>query len=182
MDLAPQQSLQVLKQSGVITSQMIAEICERSPEVQEWLTGTRVIHLLYVKAAASVTFCKSYEEALDVDIINLKDKEMIHTLAKLLQKPKFTSVNINTVLNDSCQHVNSFKSCGKFLFEFGSCWRNDFDVVGLICDGMSIIVRCMSVVMLIVRWDIGVLSLTQMILSQSCGIVQSISRAIIMIS
>lgn len=139
MELTPEQVLKLLKQSGVITAEMIGGICDYSAEVQEWLTGAQVLRLLYDEAKPSLKFCKSYDEALEQDLINLQDKDMIRTLAEILQLPKFTSKNVCSVLKTTCMHANEWKIGGQFLFNFSSRWTNDIDdAAGLICDGMKI--------------------------------------------
>jgi len=92
---------------------MIGDICDLSDEVQEWLSGSDILTLLY-ESNASDKFSANYDDATS-GLISMKDTDMIKKLAEILQKPEFSKETVISVLKASCSAANSFRVAGKFL-------------------------------------------------------------------
>ena len=109
--------LKMLKDSGMGSPQTISEICDRSAKVSAWLSPSNILDLLQTKET-NANFCDSYHDALDQDILAVKDFNMINVLSQTLEKSRFTVEDTITVLKDSCVRCNSFKDAGALLKAF----------------------------------------------------------------
>jgi hypothetical protein len=117
-----------------VSSEFLVEVFQHSAALSHHCTGVDVLTLLNIKTFG-VAFCKSYAAALGVDILNIEDGDMIKRLAKILEQSSFTKIHIIHILKSSCEHADSYKRAGQFLFSFCTCLSNEEDAYDIMVQG-----------------------------------------------
>jgi hypothetical protein len=133
--LIPKKTLKLLKESKIVTPTLIAEILTQSAHVSAWLSSARILDLLYEENPTK--FSDTISDALDEDLLDLKDTNMIKALALIMKENECDVHQICNVLQSFCEHTNTFAACGVFLRRFCTFWGDDKDMdkVQLIIDG-----------------------------------------------
>jgi hypothetical protein len=142
-DLIPYKFLKLLKTSGIASPHMIAAIIDQKDGATEWFQSKEVVDMLYDEGVESETFLKSYSEALDCSIIDIRDGNMIARLAEILKTPgRFTKVDVVEILKSSCGFANNYKRTGKFLCHFCDI----FDMKGITSTDLISSGKCFRII------------------------------------
>jgi hypothetical protein len=92
--------------------------------------------LIILLKNSNENFSQVYEEALNGDVLTIKDTEMIDQLANIIKCQSISTLNIITILKASGARADTYKQFGKFMYYFClAMGMDDTQVLACIEDG-----------------------------------------------